>query len=163
MASTYALEEPTEVPAEHLEFARSLIAGCRFRAATQGRLGPEPVTASPHSYVRRDHIDPVLVPAFDRFLGMIRQHGFKGRFLATTYVYLCVGEHRYWESPSAFPPIVPILNRADNARAPMLLPGAKLPTQTKTLKGRALPKETPASTALSPQLSIWAPWRPADD
>ena len=118
MPSTYLIEPPVECPEDELPLARRVIAACRFRTATQGNLGGAPVSQSPHSYFRRDWLAAELQPDFDRFLAAIDRCGYRGRFLSTVYVYIDVGEHRYWASPTWHPPGSVMLNRASNRLAP---------------------------------------------
>ena len=116
MANTVLIDEPTDVPDEYLEFARSFIAACRFRA-------PKNLPNSPHEYQPRDQLDPVLQPVYDRFDALIASHGYRGHFLYVTYAYLNVDGWRYWISNAYFPPAQRgMINRANNAMAPLLRP-----------------------------------------
>jgi hypothetical protein len=133
MPTTILLEPPTECPESELEFARSFIAACGFKAATQGGLGGRPMAESQHQYCPRRSLPESRQRDFDRFATLIDQHGFRGRFLNSVYTYLLVpgddGHWRYWRSPSWFPTIeaTGMLNRADSASSPMLPPGSVEP------------------------------------
>ena len=130
MATTILLDDPTEIPADDLPFAREFIGVCRFTYAKS-------VPNSPHECCVRSWIPADRQDGYDRFVRLIKQHGYRGRFLVTTYTYLNVaaedGESwRYWESPSYFPPGSTIINRASNVRASLLRaddPRAKHPEQ----------------------------------
>ena len=115
MATTILLEQPTEAPPEVLALARGVIGVCRFRYASS-------VPDSPHEYCRRDWLPADRLADFDRLLALIREHGFRGKFMSTVYRYVTVDDFRYWQSPSFFPPATVILNRANNSRAPMVGP-----------------------------------------
>jgi hypothetical protein len=54
-----------------------------------------------------------------RFVALIEEHGYRGRFLATVYTYLNVDGWRYSESPGLFEPGW-IINRANTERAPVV-------------------------------------------
>lgn len=115
---TVLLEQPTEVPSEHLPFARRFIAVCRF---TYAKSVPE----APHEYLVRRLLTPDLQADFDTFAALIGQHGYRGRFQGATFTYLNVvhedgSSWRYWQSSSYFPPDPDgMLNRANNEAAPM--------------------------------------------
>jgi hypothetical protein len=119
VATTTLLEPQTDCPTHELEFARSVIAACKFKGATQGNLGDRPVTESPHEYCRRDRVPADRQADLDRLLDLIDVHGYRGRFLSTVYRYLNIDGWRYWASRTAFPPPGVIINRANNERAPM--------------------------------------------
>jgi hypothetical protein len=125
VATTILIDDPTDIPTDELVFARRFIAACRFTYA-------QSVPNSPHEYCPRKTIPGDHQADYDRFVALIAQHGYRGRFLATTYTYLNCDGFRYWESPSYFPPGSVIINRADNSRAPSLRPDdprAELPEQ----------------------------------
>jgi hypothetical protein len=134
MPSTILLEPPVECPTVELPWVRSFLAACRFKAATQGDLGGRPVTESPHSYCPRRSLSDSKRLEFDRFAALIDEHGFRGRFLSVVYTYLIVpgGDRsiwRYWISDAWFPPTLRgMINRADQARSPMLPVGSTEPT-----------------------------------
>jgi hypothetical protein len=115
MATTILLDDPTEIPEHEAEFARRFIEVCQFTFAKS-------VPNSPHEYCPRARIPAGRQDDYDRFVGLIEQHGYRGRFLSTTYTYLNVDGWRYWQSPSYFPPGSVIINRANNERAPLLTP-----------------------------------------
>jgi hypothetical protein len=134
LATTILLEQPTEIPTNELPFARSFIAVCRF---TYAKSVPE----SPHEYSHRNWSADQA--AFDRFAALIREHGYKGRFLSTVYTYVDLEGHRYWTSPSYFPPGSVMLNRASNTLAPARRPGEAAAT---------VAGDTPATPADRPTL-----------
>jgi hypothetical protein len=111
LAATILLEQPTEIPTDGLPFARRFISVCRFTYAKS-------VPNSPHEYCLRKWLPPDVQRDYDRFVQLIGEHGYRGRFLATVYRYLNVDGWRYWQSPEAYGVGV-IINRANNERAPM--------------------------------------------
>jgi hypothetical protein len=52
---------------------------------------------------------------FERLVAYVREHGYERSFAGRTYVYLDVGEHRYWSMGTHSPELTTILNRAENA------------------------------------------------
>ena len=50
----------------------------------------------------RDNLTPDLQNDFDAFVGFIARTGFVSRFRGTRYVYVEIGEFRYWQSRSLF-------------------------------------------------------------
>ena len=157
MPSTYLLEPPVECPPGELPWVRSFIAACRFTFAMQGDLGGRPVVESPHQYVPRRSLSGSRQRDFDRFAALIDQHGYRGRFLNVIWRYLDVpgddgSSWRFWVSNAYFPPAERgMLNRADSARSPMLLPGAEVAHGNQDPQQGGSPKEMPANTPLSQQ------------
>ena len=65
----------------------------------------------PHEYVVRDW-QPDKEPAFERFVTLIRDHGYDAPFLdGATYRYLAIGEWKYWTMGEA-PNETTLINRA---------------------------------------------------
>ena len=100
------LEPQKSVPAHELPFARGFIDVCRFTVA-------KTVPANPHEYCLREWLDNANQGFYDRFAKLIKTHGYRGRFLRQTYVYLDVDNWRYWESKTIARTGM-ILNRAKN-------------------------------------------------
>ena len=121
MPSTVLLEEPVECPHEHVPWVREFLAACKFTAATRGLLGGVPVTESPHQYVPRSTLEESRQRDFDRFVRLLGEVGYKGKFLGSTYRYLDLDDHRFWSSPSWYSP-GGMINRASNRLAPMAPP-----------------------------------------
>jgi hypothetical protein len=116
MARTILIDEPTEIPDEYLEFARSFVGACRFKP-------PRGAPHSPHEYQPRSNLDATLRAGFDRFAALIDNHGYRGKFLNVEYVYLDVDGFRYWISKSYFPAAERgMVNRASNEVSPPLRP-----------------------------------------
>jgi hypothetical protein len=114
MPSTILLDDPTEIPEDELPFAREFISRCSFTYA-------KTVPTAPHWYCPIASLDESRQRDFDRFVALIDEHGYRGRFLSTTYRYLNIEGWRYWRSPAYYSPGW-MINRADNERAPMLGP-----------------------------------------
>jgi hypothetical protein len=58
VATTILLEQPTDIPADELPFARKLIAACRFTYAKS-------VPGSPHEYCLQSWLPPDAQADFD--------------------------------------------------------------------------------------------------
>ena len=97
---------------EKREFARAFIAQVEARF-TYAKTLPE----HPHEYLVRSWLSPELRADFDRLCSQILKRGYQGAFWHRTWVYLDMGEWRYWESRSFFGEGGAILNRARNETA----------------------------------------------
>ena len=128
MASAVLLEEPVECPPEHLQWVGEFLVSCKFKAATRGLLGGEPVTASPHLYCPRATLEEPRQRDFDRFVRLVDEIGYDGRFLGVRYRYLDVPDEageswRYWVTDAYFPPAARgMVNKASNLAAPCVPP-----------------------------------------
>ena len=88
--------------AGELRFARAFI-----RASTWTEAVTQP--ANPHTYtIRGRTADPA---GFDRFAGLIREHGWDGEWGGRTWTYIDVDVHSYWV-------IDVVLNRKPVSRVP---------------------------------------------
>jgi hypothetical protein len=97
---------------EELDFARAFIAQVEAKF-TYAKTLPE----HPHEYLVRSWLNPEPRADFDRLCNLILKRGYQGAFWHRTWVYLDLGEWRYWESRSFFGEGGPILNRARNETA----------------------------------------------
>lgn len=86
--SVQILEPQRWCPENELPFARAFIASARF---TYAKSVPE----APHEYCLRSWVDS---NDFDRFMILIAEHGYAGRFWKQRWRYLNVDEWRYWRS-----------------------------------------------------------------
>jgi hypothetical protein len=92
-----------------LEPIRELIRRMRWQYAAS-------VPDTPHCYsLRRWLDDPRDQAMFDRFAELIAEHGARDTFQGSSWVYLPIGGHRYWESRELYGDQTGrIINRAVN-------------------------------------------------
>jgi hypothetical protein len=81
--------------ADELDRAHGLIATCRW---TYAKTVPE----HPHEYCLRAWLSPERQTDFDWFAALVARHGYSGRFWNQSWVYLDVGDHKYWVSSELF-------------------------------------------------------------
>ena len=74
-----------------LDRVRAFIGICRW---TYAKTVPE----APHEYCLRAWLSPEQQVQFDWFADLIAEHGYPGRFWGKSWLYLDVGDHKYWQS-----------------------------------------------------------------
>jgi hypothetical protein len=93
---------PAGLDADEATFARRFVAESDW---TEAVTMPD----NPHQYVVRGRTaDPA---GFDRFAGLIAEHGWVGEWGGRAWIYLDVDDHTYWQ-------IGPVMNRKPVARVP---------------------------------------------
>jgi len=83
---------------DDLTFSREFVASLRWQTATT-------VPQFPHAYSLKRWLPPDRRAEFDRFADLIARHGEPGLHVSTgdrVWVYLVLGEFRYWISNELF-------------------------------------------------------------